>query len=126
MSKDLGVDSHTMSICRRGAQRYHLLYANEAFLEFVGPDGTPWRCDLLGISADGLSFGLPDSQPMPERGVSIDHIAVRIAGVRIEGGLTIAHTTEEFAAGTICGARFHPASEADAGKLRKAIAALGW
>jgi hypothetical protein len=126
MSNDPNADTHTISVCRRGAERYCLLYANEAFVELAGADGAPWRCDLLGISADGLSFGLDDRQPMPERGAMIAGIVVHIAGVRIEGALTVAHATEEFAAGTICGARFHPGTDADARKLEQAIAALGW
>ena len=53
-------------------------------------------------------------------------ILVQIASVRINGMLTIAHATEEFAAGTICGAKFQPATDADQRKLKEAIAKLGW
>ncbi len=42
------------------------------------------------------------------------------------GALTIAHATEEFAAGTICGARFQPRTDEDAHQLEQAIAELGW
>ena len=46
--------------------------------------------------------------------------------VRIEGALTIAHATEEFSTGTICGGQFRPATEADERKLKDVIARLGW
>ena len=126
MDYDRKDNTSTTYACRRGGERYRLLYANEAFVEFVGSDGRPWKLDLMGISADGLCFGLQDGKPSLERGSRLDSIVVQIASIRINGMLTIAHATEEFAAGTICGAKFQPATDADQLKLKEAIAKLGW
>jgi len=118
--------TRTATACRRGAERYRLLYAGEAFIEFDGPEGRRWQLELMGISPRGVCFGLQDGQPILERGSRIDRIVVQVASVRIDGKLLIAHSTEEFAAGTICGGEFHPATEADERKLTEAIEALGW
>ena len=126
MSFDDGDISRTASACRRGAERYRFLYAGEAFIEIVRPGGPPLQLELLGISSRGVCFGLQDGQPILERGSTIDRIVVQVGNVRIDGMLMIAHATAEFAAGTICGAEFHPATEADERKLKEAISALGW
>jgi len=112
--------------CRRGTERYRLLYSGEAFVELVGPDGRAWRLELMGISSQGLCFGLQGGQPVLERGSRVDGVVVQIGSARMDGMLLIAHATEEFASGTICGAAFHPTSEIDELKLREAIATLGW
>jgi hypothetical protein len=116
----------TTSICRRGAERYRLLYANEGFVDIPAPDVGSWRLELMGISADGFSFGLRDGGPHLEPGAHLEKVVVHIGSTTLKGGLTIAHATEEFAAGTICGARFHPATESDRMALKKAIESLGW
>ena len=111
--------------CRRNGQRHRCLYAKDAFIEFTSSDGRPWRLDLLDYGSGGLCFGLEDGKPVLGRGARLDAIVVHIGSLAIAGALTIAHATEEFAAGTICGARFDPATEADARKFAAAIAALG-
>jgi hypothetical protein len=119
-------ESGAAQACRRGTERYRLLYANEAFVEFVGPDRRPWRLELMGLSADGLSFGLQEGKPSLAPGSTIRPVVVHIGSVKVDGALTIAHATEEFAAGTICGARFQPRTDEDAHQLEQAIAELGW
>jgi len=119
-------DSRLAVACRRGTERYRLLYAGEAFVEFAGPGDRAWQLELLGISSRGVCFGLQDGKPALERGSRIDGVVVQIGSARVNGMLLIAHATEEFAAGTICGAEFHPATEADERKLKEAIASLGW
>jgi hypothetical protein len=118
--------SRAGTACRRGAERYRILYSGEAFVEWVGPEGRTWKLELLGLSSRGVCFGLQDGQPILERGSRLGRVVVQIGGARIEGRLLVAHATEEFAAGTICGAEFQPASESDERKLNDAIAALGW
>jgi hypothetical protein len=112
--------------CQRSGERHRLLHSQEAFIQFVDADGRPWKLDLLGISSGGVCFGLENGQTILERGSKIDGIVLQIASVRVEGALTIAHATEEFASGTICGGQFHPATEDDARKLAEVIAKLGW
>jgi len=115
----------TVYACRRSGLRHRFLYAKDAFIEFTASDGRPWRLGLLDYSSGGLCFGLEDGQPILKPGARIDPIVVRIGSLGIEGVLTIAHATEEFGAGTICGARFDPATEPDERKFKAAIAALG-
>jgi hypothetical protein len=114
----------TVHICRRSGRRHRLLHAEDAYIEFTLPDGRPWKLDLLEIGSGGLCFGLEDGKPLLAVGSRIDGLVVRIANDRISGAVTIAHATEEFAAGTICGARFHPATEADARTFEAVIASL--
>ena len=75
--------------CRRASERYRLLYANEAFVEFAAPDRKPWRLEVLGISSDGLCFALQDGQPSLERGSRLNGVVVQIASATIDGSLTI-------------------------------------
>ncbi len=126
MSFDDSRDSRTSTACRRGTERYRLLYSGEAFVEFVGPDGRAWQLELLGISPRGVCFGLQNEQPALERGSRIEGVVVQVGTARIDVKLVIAHATEEFAAGTICGAEIYPVTAADEQKLKKAIASLGW
>ena len=114
----------TVHTCRRSGLRHRLLHADGAFIEFTASDGRPWRLDLLEIGSGGLCFGLKDGKPVLEPGSRIDGLVVRVEGDTIRGALTIAHATEEFAAGTICGARFHPATESDARTFEKVVASI--
>jgi hypothetical protein len=59
-----------------------------------------------------------------ERGTEIAGVVVRVGGISITGSLSIAHATEEFAAGTICGARFRPAGPQDQAALDQIILSL--
>jgi hypothetical protein len=111
--------------CRRTGLRHRLRHAHDAFVEFSLPDGRPRKLDLLELGSGGVCFGLDDEPAAFERGARVDGVVLRVAGARIEGTLTIAHATEEFAAGTICGARFQPATEADQRALAQLIASLG-
>jgi hypothetical protein len=46
---------------------------------------------------------------------------IRIGETEIEGRLTIAHVTEEFSSGVLCGAEFEPATEFDQRRLATLI-----
>ena len=112
--------------CQRRGERHALVHSQDAFVEFIDPGHQRWRLDLLGISNGGVCFGLENGQPMLERGQRIERAVLEIGKARIEGALTIAHATEEFSVGTICGGQFQPATEADEQKLGEVIARLGW
>jgi hypothetical protein len=112
--------------CQRNGERHRVLYAEEAFVEFVDPFDRLWRFELLGISSRGICFGLDAAHPTLERGSRLDRIVLQIAKVRIDGSMTIAHSTEEFASGTICGGQFDSATAADERKLAEVIAKMGW
>jgi hypothetical protein len=111
--------------CRRTGARHRLRHAHDAFVEFTRLDGSTWRTDLLELSGGGVCFGLDAGHPALEPGSRIDRVVLRVAKTAVAGTLTIAHATEEFAAGTICGAQFQPAGEADARVLAQLIASLG-
>jgi hypothetical protein len=80
--------------CQRNGERHRVLYAEEAFVEFVDPFDRLWRFELLGISSRGICFGLDAAHPTLERGSRLDRIVLQIAKVRIDGSMTIAHSTE--------------------------------
>jgi hypothetical protein len=111
--------------CRRTGLRHRLRHAHDAFVELTDTDGRSWRLDLLDLGSGGVCVGLEDGKPTLERGATIDRVVLRVAGARIEGTLTIAHATEEFGAGTICGAQFTPATEEDGRALAQLTASLG-
>jgi len=102
-----------ISACRRTGMRHRLRHADQAFLEVTTPDGTMWQLDLLDIGSGGVCFGLREGRPPMEPGMEFERAVVRVSGSAIAGSLAIAHATEEFAAGTICGARFRPATPED-------------
>lgn len=111
--------------CRRSGTRHRLGRTHAASLEVRAVDGRSWRFQLLDIGTGGVCFALDDPEPLIEQGSQLDHAVVHVGETRIEGTLTLAHATEEFAAGTICGARFEPATEIDRSALAKLITSLG-
>src|SRR5689334_16876936 len=102
-----------VSACRRTGMRHRLRHADQAFLEVTTPDGTMWQLDLLDIGSGGVGFGLREGRPPMEAGMEFERAGLRVSGSAIAGSLAIAHATEEFAAGTICAARFRPATPED-------------
>ena len=121
---DRHVPPHFISACRRTGMRHRLRHAAEASLEVTTPDGTSWKLDLLDIGSGGVCFGLQDGRPPMEPGMEFTRAVVRVSGTAIAGSLSIAHATEEFAAGTICGARFRPATPGDQEALDALIRTL--
>jgi hypothetical protein len=106
------------------SERFWIWQAGEATVEFTYPDGCSWCCDLLNISESGVCFGLIEEQPALDPGLRIDGVNLYIEGIEVEGALKIVHTTGELESGTICGAEFTPATEADAHNLEKVISQL--
>ncbi|HEX4825996.1 MAG TPA: hypothetical protein VFV19_16985 [Candidatus Polarisedimenticolaceae bacterium] len=113
-----------VSACRRTGMRHRLRHAHQAFLVLTVEDGRSWQLDLLDIGSGGVCFGLIDGQPAMERGMEFGRVVLHVAGSAIRGSLEIAHATEEFAAGTVCGARFHPATREDQIALEALIRSL--
>jgi hypothetical protein len=111
--------------CRRTGLRHRLWRAHDACVEFTLQDGRPRRLDLLEIGSGGVCFGWDESQSILEPGATIEGAVLRVAETSVAGTLVIAHATEEFAAGTICGAQFRPAREADERAYSRLIAAFG-
>jgi hypothetical protein len=106
----------------RNDNRHWLQHAGEAFVEFDLADGRRWCLDLVNVSDGGLCFGLDDDgQPVLEVGTRIDDAVVRVGEIEISGSLLVAHATEQFAAGTLCGAEFKPSKECDQHKLTTLI-----
>jgi hypothetical protein len=107
---------------RRYNTRYWLPHAGEAFVEFALADGHAWCLDLVNVSYGGLCFGLDDNgRPFLEVGSRIDGAVVRVGEIEISGDLLIAHATEQFGAGTLCGAEFKPSKECDGQRLTTLI-----
>jgi hypothetical protein len=113
-----------VSACRRTGLRHRLRHAHQAFLELTAADGSIWQLDLLDIGSGGICFGLKDGQPAIDRGMAFDRVVLRVSGNTIVGAVAIAHATEEFAAGTICGARFEPETPEDQQALDALIRTL--
>jgi len=113
-----------LTACRRTGLRHRLRHAHQACIEMRMPDGSEWRLDLLDIGSGGVCFGLRDGKPPMEPGMEIASVVVRIGDAAMAGSLSIAHATEEFGAGTICGARFVPAGPSDEHTLLKVIDSL--
>ena len=114
----------TSYACKRRSERYWLWHAGDAFVEFSTSGGSHWCCDLLIISEHGVCFGLIDHQPALAPGSRIDGATVRVGESEINGALVIAHVTEEFSAGRICGAEFLPATADDRSQLTEVISGL--
>ncbi len=110
--------------CRRRGWRYRMQSAEQAFVEIRLADGSTCRLDLLDLGAGGLSFGLDEGGPALRVGARIDGAVVRVGKIRMTGRLRIAHMTEEFGTGTVCGAEFDPLGEADEQAMDDLIARL--
>lgn len=111
--------------CQRTGLRHRLRRAHDSFIELTLHDGRSLRLDLLEISSGGVCFGLDGSPSALEPGVTIAGAVLRVAGTTVTGTLVIAHATEEFAAGTICGAQFLPEGEANRRAYSTLIASFG-
>jgi hypothetical protein len=112
-----------VTACRRTGLRHRLRHAHQASIEFRLAEEA-WQLDLLDIGAGGVCFGLRDGRPPLAPGTEIAGAVVRIGGAAVRGSLAIAHATEEFGAGTICGARFTPEGPADRQTLADVIRSL--
>ena len=110
--------------CNRAGPRFRLLHAGASLAEFRTPDGRAWRLDLLEIGAGGVLLGLEGGRPQLPVGTTVDGVTLQVEGTTLAGSLTVAHVTDEFAAGTVCGAAFLPASDEDARKLAEVLTTL--
>jgi len=97
----------------RWAERYRPQSGAGSFVELRLADGSCWRLDLLNISAGGVSFGLDRGLPCLASGTTVDDALVHVGDVQIAGRLVLVHVTEDFSAGTVCGAAFTPTTETD-------------
>ncbi len=84
-----------------------------AFIDFAMPDGSHFRLDVLSLGSGGVSFGLDEGRPPLQDGSRIERAILCVGDTRVAGGIVVAHVTEEFSVGTVCGAEFHPATAAD-------------
>ena len=110
--------------CPRRGTRHRLRRAGRAFVEFSLPGERHYRFALIDISADGLCFELENGQPILRSGSKIDHAVIRVGDTELSGSVSIAHVTRGFSAGTICGAKFRPATPFDESKLATLIESL--
>ncbi|HEX6851992.1 MAG TPA: hypothetical protein VF139_11365 [Candidatus Polarisedimenticolaceae bacterium] len=99
--------------CKRRAVRYRPGHAEQAYVEFGLADGSRWRLSLLELSNGGICFGLENEEPSVTVGMTIDGARLQVGDACVTGSLRVAHVTSEFAAGTVCGAEFTPASGSD-------------
>ena len=111
--------------CPRRVPRRRLHHAGEAFVEFDLPDERHYRLEIIEISTEGLCFALEQDQLALRKGSTINHVVIRVGETHIDGSLAIAHVTEEFSVGTICGAEFRPNTAFDERKLATLIENLG-
>ena len=110
-----------VSRCSRLAERYRLALAGRAFVELRLSDESCWQLDLLELGAGGLCFGLDQGCPTLQTGSRIEDVVLHVGEARVAGSVRIAHVTEEFSVGTICGATFEPATEDDERELQALI-----
>lgn len=83
-----------------------------------------WEWPLRDLGDRGLSFVLDGPAPGLEVGARIAAATVVVGHHRIHGELDVRHLTPQPDAGTVCGARFLPATERDGRALRAVIAWL--
>ena len=116
----------TVSQTRRVTRRYAVTKSHRARLEFdyPGPGGKRYDLPLIDISVSGLSFNCADRLPGLESGTTLSPIIIRLGMCDIHGDLLVMHVTRDPSGGTICGALFYPAKDADLLKLKSAIAGI--
>jgi hypothetical protein len=110
--------------CQRRFQRSRPEHAERAFLHFGGAGGARRTMSLVEISEGGVGFGVDDEGPSFEIGDAFEGVTIQVGACAIAGSLRVAHLTSSFAAGTVCGAAFTPASEADAQAMAALLAGL--
>ena len=100
-------------VCNRRAWRLRTGNADEAFIQFDLADGSRWSLSLLEISEGGVGFGLDNGRPSLTIGATIEAATLHVGDFEISGSARVSHVTSEFAVGTLCGAEFRPADDAD-------------
>ena len=110
--------------CARRVPRHRLQHAGEAFVELDLPDERHHRLEIIDISTGGLCFADEQDQLDLRSGTTINQVVICVGGTRIDGSLSIAHVTQEFSVGTVCGAQFRPATAFDERKLTALIERL--
>ncbi len=110
--------------CRRRAVRYRPSHGDTATVRLELVEGSVWTLNVVEISENGLAFGLDHGRPPLTVGARIDRATIRLGSEQIAGSLCIRHVTEEFAAGTICGAEFTPSSVAEERIIEKVLEVL--
>ncbi len=110
--------------CSRRVPRHRLQHAGEAFVEFDLADKRHYRLQIIEISTGGLSFGVEQEQLALPPGSTINQVVICVGKTLIYGNVSIAHVTEEFSVGTICGVQFRPATASDERKLTSLIERL--
>lgn len=104
----------------RQETRRRLVREGQACVELGDPAGNRVTFDLLNISRTGVCFGV-DGDWIPEPGLTIEDVVLRVADLAIAGRLLIVHRTEGFSSGSTCGAEFQPFFESDAAVIAEAI-----
>lgn len=97
--------------CGRRSRRHLVQHARDVIE--LSAEGRSWKLGLLDVSAGGVCFGLEDDGPSLEVGSRVESVVLRLEGTEIHGGIVVSHVTQEFGAGTICGAEFLPATDED-------------
>lgn len=102
----------SMALGSRSGARIPVAPEEKASVE-IRLEGWRQRLPALDISEDGLCFECPDGIPPIAPGSSFGDAVVRLAGREMRGSIVIRHVTSSISTGTVCGARFLPAGEAD-------------
>ena len=109
--------------CPRDSVR-HRLRSGGGFIEFDSADEQHYRLSIIDISPHGLCFEFEDDQLTLPAGFTIDRAVILVDGTEISARVTIAHVTNGFSIGTICGAKLEPATRSDEQKLVTVIKSL--
>jgi hypothetical protein len=109
---------------KRSAARYRPVRADDAFIEFDSSDGSHRKFGLVEVSAAAVGFALDGDPVGLSVGATIDLATISAGALRVAGRLRVVHLTSGFASGTVCGAQFSPATEADERTLSQWIARL--
>jgi hypothetical protein len=106
-------------ICNRKKPRWAIRQFEDAYVEFE-LEGALRRYTLLDVSADGISFEVPEDTPEIEQDLRIADASVRVDTCEVQGGVRVIHVTPA-ESGCVCGATFLPSSEGGEDRWRGLI-----
>jgi c-di-GMP-binding flagellar brake protein YcgR len=134
MASDPNMPDTGWEIQTRQRERHRVPREARVWVDFDDPQGRRkrWRARIVDLSDGGLAFVCIGERPPVQAGIRLAGVVVHSGGWKIRGSMKVSHVTPvsgaegstPSGAWRVGGARFEPASEAEAVKLRTMIAGL--